>query len=283
MATWNFNNLHYITGEPLRSEAPARSEKDYALLQEYRMRLNADIVALQEVNGPRAASRVFPTEQYDLYFSGRYVEDLATGQESDHIYTGFAVRRGVFDAVTKRDYPDLSVKHTDGRPVRWGTELLVERHGKPLRLLSIHLKSGCSQGRLDTPTTDSCITLAKQRVPLEAWIDARATERLPFIIAGDFNRAFDKFDQTDHLWSEIDDGQPAGLDLWRVPFRRESNCWRDTSLHHKDPIDFLVFDQRTWQLVDRQSFQEITYDRVDQDVNRKTPSDHCPIVVEVDL
>jgi exonuclease III len=50
-----------------------------------------------------------------------------------------------------------------------------------------------------------------------------------------------------------------------------------------DPIDFLVFDQRTWQLVDHQSFQEITYDSVDQDVNRKTSSDHCPIVVEVDL
>jgi hypothetical protein len=27
------------------------------------------------------------------------------------------------------------------------------------------------------PTTDSRITLAKQRVLLEAWIDARATER----------------------------------------------------------------------------------------------------------
>jgi hypothetical protein len=65
LATWNMNNLHFVVGEPLRSGAPARTEADYGLLRKYRDRLGADVMALQEVNGPKAAALVFPPEEYD--------------------------------------------------------------------------------------------------------------------------------------------------------------------------------------------------------------------------
>jgi Exonuclease III len=234
IATWNMNNLHYVIGEPLRDQAPARSEQDYNILKKYRRRLNADIVALQEVNGPKAARLVFPAAQYELYVSGRYVEDIASGRPSDRIYTGFAVRRGVFDALAKRDYEALSVPHTDGRPTRWGTEILVEKQGRHLRLLSVHLKSGCIESSLENPTSSNCVTLSKQLAPLEAWIDQCAREKVPFVILGDLNRALDVHGQHDHLWREIDDADPTGLKLWRLPFRQESNCWRGTPLHHKN-------------------------------------------------
>jgi hypothetical protein len=61
------------------------------------------------VNGPNAAGLVFPPNvEYDLFFSGRYVEDLVTGkatkpdpeQRSDRIYIGFAVHRGVLGPHT---------------------------------------------------------------------------------------------------------------------------------------------------------------------------------------
>jgi hypothetical protein len=120
IASWNLNNLHHQLDEPLRPGAPARTEADIEILRKYRDRAAADIFALQEVNGPRAAQLIFPTDQWDLFFSGRYADDLVTGRESDRIYTGFAVRRGVFDPVSKRDVPELSVRHTDGRPTRWG-------------------------------------------------------------------------------------------------------------------------------------------------------------------
>jgi hypothetical protein len=187
------NNLHHVLGEPLRDRAPARSEEDYELLRKYRDRLGADVIALQEVNGPRAAGLVFPPDQYDLYFSARYLDDLVTGkathsdpeQRSDRIYTGFAVRRGVFDGVSKRDLPSLGVIHAaDGRPVRWGTEILLEKGGKLLRLLSIHLKFGCHDGSLENPTDPDCVTLAAQRAPLEAWIDEAARQVAPFAILG---------------------------------------------------------------------------------------------------
>ena len=283
IATWNLNNLHDEIGVPLRDRTPARSSEDYAVLRKYAKRLNADIVALQEVNGPKAAKRVFPEAQYDLYFSGRYVDDREMSRESDRIYTGIAVRRGVFDAVSKRDVSSIGIAHTDGRPTRWGTELLLEKDGKRLVILSVHLKSGCFNGDLEYPTTDHCRTLAGQREPLEAWIDEHSRFQVPFVIAGDFNRRFDIHGESDHLWEEIDDGDPSGLDLWRLPFQKESDCWRDTRNHYKDYIDFMVFDEQARTLVDEASFTQLIYDSEDQNVENRTPSDHCPIVVEINL
>src|SRR5215213_2922751 len=80
---------------------------------------------------------------------------------------------------------------------------------------------------------------------------------------------------------EIDDGDPAGLDLWRLPSGEESDCWRGTSRHFPQPIDFLVFDDRAWLQVAHSTFREITWDSEDQDVARATPSDHCPKAVEM--
>ena len=153
VATWNMANLHHVLGEPLRPGAAARTEADYVTLRTYRDRLGADVVAFQEVNGPKAAALVFPPSEWELLVDGRYVDDLVTGRDSDRIYTGFAVRRGAFDAVSKRDVCELGVTHApDGRPVRWGAELLVEKGDARLLLLSVHLKSGCAQGSLDSPT-----------------------------------------------------------------------------------------------------------------------------------
>lgn len=189
----------------------------------------------------------------------------------------------MFDAVSKQDVSSIGVVHTDGRPTRWGTEVLVEKDGKKLVVLSVHLKSGCFDRNLEQPTTDHCRTLAKQREPLEAWIDEHTTYGVPFVIAGDFNRRFDVYGQSDHLWQEIDDGEPTGLDLWRLLFRKESDCWRGTSRHHKDFIDFLVFDEQAKALVDEHSFVQLIYDSKDQNLEDQTPSDHCPIAVEMDL
>jgi len=283
IASWNLNNLHHELGVPLRNHAPARSADDYSLLRKYAKRLGADIVALQEVNGPKAAALVFPDAQYELYLSGRYVEDLETKRDSDRIYTGFAVRRGVFDAASKIDVPSLSVQHADNRPTRWGTEIVVEKDGKLLAFLSVHLKSGCFAGNLETPTSDNCQTLAKQREPLEAWIDEHTKNNVPFVILGDFNRRFDMYGQADHLWEAIDDGDPPGLKLWRLPFRMESNCWRGTSNYYQEPIDFFIFSDRAKQLVNEASFAQLAYESQDQNIQKKTPSDHCPIIVELSL
>jgi hypothetical protein len=116
----------------------------------------------------------------------------------------------------------------------------------------VHLKFGCRGGSLENPTDPDCVTLAAQRAPLEAWIDEAAQELVPFVILGDFNRRIDRFGRDDHLRGEIDDGDPSGLDLWRLPFNRESDC----NPSFPQPIGFLAFDGRAWQWVDEDSYQE---------------------------
>ena len=276
IASWNLNLLHWRTGGALWRGAVAREEADYRTLARYARGLDADVVAFQEVNGPRAAARVFPSGDYSLYFSARH------DPRYDDIYNGFAVRKGRFERVEKRDHEALGLGDAGARyQLRWGVDLTVRRGGRTLRLLNVHLKSKCFTGSLAEPRGRHCRKLARQIEPLEAWIDARWREGVPFVVLGDFNRAMDRYGRRDHLWSALDDGDPPGLGLHRLPDGRERTCWRGTRRYHRHPIDFFVFGARAWRRVDAASFREVSWTDADADPRRGLPSDHCPIAVDL--
>ena len=275
IATWNLNLLHWRTGGALWCGAAARSDEDYRVLARYARAINADVIALQEVNGPRAAARVFPPRDYDLHFSGRY------DSRYNDIYNGFAVRKGRFDRVVKRDYEALGLGSGSRHQLRWGVDLMVSRDGRKIRLFNVHLKSRCFSKSLRSPRSRACRTLARQIEPLEAWIDARWREGIPFVVLGDFNREIDRHGQRDHLWAAIDDGDPPGLELRWLSAGRDPACWRGTSRHFRYPIDFFVFGARAWQRVDAASFRQAVWTDADADPRRGMPSDHCPIAVDL--
>ena len=275
IASWNLNLLHWRTGGALWRGAVARSEDDYRVLARYARDLAADVIAFQEVNGPRAAARVFPARDYDLHFSGRY------DSRYNDIYLGFAVRRGRFDRVVKRDEPALGLGPGGRYELRWGVDLAVRRGGWELRLLNVHLKSRCFVKSLENPRSRHCRKLARQLAPLESWIDARWREGAPFVVLGDFNRAMDRHGPRDHLWRALDDRDPPGLQLHRLPSGRSPACWRGTSRHHRHPIDFFVFGARAWGRVDPASYRQMVWTAADADPRRGLPSDHCPITVDL--
>ena len=275
IASWNLNLLHWRTGGALWRGAVARSDEDYETLARYARNLNADIIAFQEVNGPRAAARVFPARDYSLHLSGRY------DSRYDDIYNGFAVRKRRFDRVVKRDHQALGLGSGSRYELRWGVDLTVRRDGRSLRLLNVHLKSRCFSKSLENPRDRHCRKLARQLEPLESWIDARWRDGTPFVVLGDFNRAMDRHGPRDHLWGAIDDGDPPGLKLHRLPVGREPACWRGTSRHHRHPIDFFVFGARAWRRVDAASFRQLVWTTADADPRRGLPSDHCPIAVDL--
>jgi len=256
VATWNIEHLRDENDEGPNARDPA----DYTRLAVYASRLNADIVALQEVEGPAAAERVFDPEKYSFYFSSR----------DDEMLTGFAVRKTI--SVTQNpDYEDLDVS---GR-LRYGTDITVTTEGQQIRFLSVHLKSGCHGGSLDSDTK-ACRDLREQLPVLERWIDARAAENTPFVVLGDFNRRFDN--PCDTFWPEIDDGEPANADLTRVPEGLISECWcSEYPLY----IDYIILDRRASKWVVTGSFEQWVYDE-DESVKKKL-SDHCPISVLLDL
>ena len=118
--------------------------------------LDADVVALQEVDGPDAARLVFP--DYQFCFSGRVAVQN----------NGFAIRRGLPFACAP-DLTDLSMNDD----VRRGVELrLFPGTPQELRLLSVHLKSGCARDPLDSTRAE----LRRARAP---GTGARALDRRP--------------------------------------------------------------------------------------------------------
>ena len=84
LATWN---IAWLTTKPaghpdLPRDLTTRTEPDFVRLRAYAERLAADVIALQEVDGPLAAARVFDSTAYDFHFPA----------ESDVQRAGFAWR-----------------------------------------------------------------------------------------------------------------------------------------------------------------------------------------------
>ena len=92
--------------------------------------------------------------------------------------------------------------------------------GSELRLLSVHIKTGCwgrKQDR-DDRSRKTCETLRAQIERLKAWADARRAEGTAFVILGDFNRRLAQPD--DWVWVVLSPpAAPLLLPAEDVPFR----------------------------------------------------------------
>lgn len=255
VATWNIQFLN----EDDNTGANPREQADYDRLADYAAVLNADIIALQEVDGVNAIERVFDPAVYQVFASGRNSVQR----------TGFAVRHGI--DVTHN--PDLEALNTTGF-LRRGTDITVRIGGTDIRLLSLHLKSGCFSDPLST-NSDACTKLNDQVPILEGWINDRAAEETPFIVLGDWNR---RFDVGEDFWPMIDDGKPHNSDLRRITKREDPLCWeRQFDLF----IDHIVFGRLSARWIKPYTFEQVVYQ---DDVSlRPKLSDHCPISVTLNL
>ena len=103
-----------------------------------------------------------------------------------HLGTGFAIRKG----ISYRRHGDLADLGMGNPFQRWGTDITVRADGRELRLLSVHLASGCWGRKQDGESRrrKTCAILRGQMRSLRAWTDARRAEGAAFVILGDFNR-----------------------------------------------------------------------------------------------
>jgi endonuclease/exonuclease/phosphatase family metal-dependent hydrolase len=208
LATWNIEHLAAADGAGCRP----RTEADYRELRAVAEALDADIIAVQEVQNAAALARVFDSGVYAHVVSARPEHGRDTcrgmpGQRRLAQRTGFAIHRGRLarQGLDYRVLPAFRALGDDGR--RWGVRIQIEgADGPVLELMSIHLKSGCAYNRLDRDVRrHQCEILIRQRGILEEWIDARAAADTPFVVLGDFNRQLDQ--RNDHFWTDIDDGE----------------------------------------------------------------------------
>jgi endonuclease/exonuclease/phosphatase family metal-dependent hydrolase len=246
-----------------------RSSLDFRALERYAKQLDADVVALQEVDGPAAARKVF--RNHHFCFSSR------AGVQN----TGFAVRKGVPYRCAE-DFVDLSL---DDRVRRGAVLIVYPGEKREIRLLSVHLKAGCPRRPLDDPRRD-CQTLAQQVPVLERWIDEQAAAGRRFAVLGDFNHdlladtgaARNEQGKLRNFWAEIDDGEPTGADLVNVAEgQRFMNCAPDQN--YRSYIDHVVLGAKLAEWRVPNSFVRVTFDA--QDALERKLADHCPVGVDL--
>ena len=188
IAAWNLEHLDDADG----AGCVGRTGADYAALARRIEALDADIVAFQEVENEAAAHRVFPASEWHVEISRRPAMKRSRAcwgkpqSRLGHLATGFAIRRG----IGYRRHADLRGLGAGDAFQRWATDLSVMSGGRELRLLSVHLKSGCWGAKQDgdTKRKKTCATLRGQIERLGSWADARRAEGTAFVILGDFNR-----------------------------------------------------------------------------------------------
>lgn len=265
VATWN---LEWLTsrqpGDPALPEnvRPKRPE-DVDALRRYALTLDADVIAFQEVDGPEIAARVFPVDRYVVVTTADDVVQRV----------GFAVRRGI-PMHRNPDLVGLDVMPAAAHRLRSGADITLDWPGARLRLLAVHLKSGCSYERLSSGAAGGvsrvCETLRRQVAPLQGWIAQRWEEGVPFVLLGDFNR---RMEGRDELLSALTTAAP----LTRATEGRGSPCWGGGSF-----IDHILVGGAARSWIVPYSLRVMVY-RETSDAARQQLSDHCPVSVRFRL
>jgi endonuclease/exonuclease/phosphatase family metal-dependent hydrolase len=263
LAAWNMEHLAEANGSGCRP----RTDADYAEMRTYVDGLGADVIAFQEVESKVAAERVFDPAIYTVVIEDRVGTDrggYCRGSEGLTINaqrTGFAVRKGI--SFDRR--PDFTAVQVGNPDLRSGVDLIVRpRAGEPIRVLSVHLKSGCSSG----DRNDACPVLFEQVPVIERWIDDRSAEGVRFAVLGDFNRRLGM--ANDAVWAQWDDASPPNADLALASGDQSAQC----NPRYRDFIDFIVLDRRAAS--DLRGFEEKTF--VGEGL-----SDHCAVSANLSL
>ncbi len=265
IASWN---IAWLTTKPaghpdLPRDLRPRDARDLARLRAYAERLAADVVAIQEVDGPLAAARVFDATRYEVHFPA----------ETDTQRAGFAWRRGL-TVARNPDVSALDLAPEARRSLRRGADITVRSgDGPPIRLLSIHLDGGCAWGSVREPNSHDCQNLGRQGEILRDWIAARRREGVAFAILGDFNR---RIRRDDDFLPVLARAAP----LVRPTEGFSNPCWaRDGQ--RRDFIDHILLGgpARDWLVPG--SFRVLVYAERDPAL-RNVISDHCPISVRID-
>jgi endonuclease/exonuclease/phosphatase family metal-dependent hydrolase len=260
VTTWN---LEWLTARPdgdpaLPADVHPKTASDVAVLRQYAASLDADVVALQEVDGPGIASALFPPDRYRLVFT-----DDAVIQR-----VGVAVRRGI--GVHRN--PDLTALdlYADAKfHLRSGLDLTLDLPGGALRLLAVHLKTGCHFDHLAVSRRPQCATLRDQVTVLRGWIAQRRAEGVPFVLIGDFNRVMDAED-------DVLASLQATAPLTSITAGRDSPCWGGG--HFIDQI-LAGGPARGW--IEADSLRVLVY-REPLGM-REHLSDHCPVSAKFHL
>ncbi|MGF1680266.1 endonuclease/exonuclease/phosphatase family protein [Photobacterium minamisatsumaniensis] len=288
MASWN---MRWLDSQSERPESLRRTA-DYQAMANTVKQLDADVIAFQEVADEQSLSLVMDMNN-DALSSNSYRIELSTRQLHSKStrsgvrweqYVGFAIR----SHIAYYRNPDLiALDTTKQHYLRYGVDItLLDNTRQPrLRLLTVHLKSGCFSAK---SRKKSCTQLKQQFESIEHWVEKRYKEKQPFIVLGDFNRHLTA--PNDWLWRELNDGFPFGLTLYAATSGQKSNCTVRRYSRHKKRwfthnyrqfIDHMIMGSTTKSMMVNGSFKQHEFQP--SSVSHFNTSDHCPIKATFNL
>ncbi|WP_299688981.1 endonuclease/exonuclease/phosphatase family protein [uncultured Vibrio sp.] len=262
ISSWNIEWLS--TNEAVNKFSSKRNQSDFDMLQRYFQSLDADVVAFQEVDSVKAMQRVVG-HQYKILMSDRALPENNHHQFPQvNQYTGFAVRRGI--AFT--DYADFPLETSANSKLRFASYIVVETNTKPIHMLSVHLKAGCSGAY---KSNRDCSRLKEQAQQLNQWIQQRERSDQDYIILGDFNHnlAYSR----DWMWQDLTQNTDAQLATrkTRSDCKVRSNRHNHRTHQFRSVIDHIVVSESLNTSPPKQQVFET------QDVLDYKLSDHCPV------
>ncbi len=235
----------------------ARDRSDIAKLKQYARRLNADVLALQEVESVAAIRQILP----------HHAICISTAPALQRV--AIAVRPSLPHRCDG-SWRELA----KARGQRPGVQLtLFPEQPQALTLLAVHLKSGCSSAAIAPPANQSCAALHDQALQLQQWLRLMQQWGRKHLLLGDFNRA----------------GPNAADDFWRILGSLQSR-WRNAAPPHSflncfpgqpftAAIDHILISDNLLSQVVYESYRKHRYQLDDAMAYRL--SDHCPISVEI--
>jgi endonuclease/exonuclease/phosphatase family metal-dependent hydrolase len=287
-----------------------RTAGAYRLLARSVAALHADVLAVQEVEGDAALAQVLGVTStwHPRLPTVSATDVVAPIQESGDWWwvtnplprhgkqrVALAVRRSVVRSIQAISVPELGAPLH--REARGG--LLVQLtpiNGEPFQVLVLHLKSGCRGVGLTDTTDPACQQLAAQGKILASLLRQWRAQKVPMILLGDFNRAFDEepkgvacpsLDQPCvSLWARLTSQLPANAEpeLLTRGFRQPWGCY--SSRYGRAPIDHILLTgglrgHALPESLTAEPFLDPTHPGQLQAYAYRFLSDHCPLRVDL--
>ena len=255
LATWN-----------IRKPSEESTRTDYiATMAE---KLDADVVALQELGSTPPLDEIFPSNSYQRFVSERNAEG---GSNQFFLQTGFAIAEA-WNVDRNADYEELAVSSGQRR----GIDVTLQFENHSLRMLSVHLNASCQNGG----GGEDCRILNRQARRIRDWIQARESNDEDYVVLGDFNRVYDAGSE---FWETIENADDSGVIIKSK--NKSPRCLGDA---FDKFIDHVVFDADVQSWLQISELQDLTYEEtldinVDDidDPDMSPVSDHCPAYVEI--
>jgi len=269
LVAWNMEHLAENIGEGCLP----REESDYKAMRVFAAGLEADIVALQEVESVKAVARVFSEEDWNIIVSdrpaSRAYDCRGNGQKSTQQRVGLVMRKGLeYEEVG--GFKELAL---DREGLRYGLVAKVIRGKDTLEVMSIHMKSGCFVEDYSASNRKACETFEQQVPILDAWMEKRLKAGKPFVVLGDFNHRI--ANPSNKFWQDLTE-----MEGKTVVLRNSMKELRGCHPKYPEPIDHILMGAgaENWQIEGSETvyyFRGKAHSMTEDDML----SDHCPIGV----